>query len=67
MPELRQLPKTCNFGNYLETAIRDQFVCGLCDTKTQCNLCVPDLTAQVALQKAHAAEAVQKETQSMRE
>ena len=35
MTELRRLAKTCNFGNYLESAIRDQFVCGLCDLKTQ--------------------------------
>ena len=33
--ELRRLAKTCNFGDYLESAIRDQFVCGLGDTKTQ--------------------------------
>jgi len=50
----------------LETAIRDQFVCGLCDTKTQRELlCIPDLTVQLVLRKACAAEAVDKETQSM--
>ena len=63
MSELRRLAKTCNFGNYLETAIRDQFVCGLRNTKTQRELlCVPELTAQIALHKARAAEAVYKET-----
>ena len=30
--ELHSLAKTCNFGFYLETAIRDQFVCGLHDS-----------------------------------
>ena len=63
MAELWRLAKTCNFGNYLESAIRDQFVCGLRDTKTQQELlCVPDLTAQTALRKARAAEAIYKET-----
>ena len=33
--DLRRLAKTCNFRNYLETAIRDQFVCGLRDSKCQ--------------------------------
>ena len=33
--ELRRLAKTCNFGGYLETAIRDQFGCGLRDLKCQ--------------------------------
>ena len=68
MTELRRLAKTCNFGDYLETAIRDQFVCGLRDTKTQRELlCIPDLTAPLALRKARAAEAVYKETQGMKD
>ena len=29
MAELWRLAKTCNFGDYLDTAIRDQFVCRL--------------------------------------
>ena len=33
--ELRRLGKTCNFGDYLDTALRDQLVCGLKDQKTQ--------------------------------
>ena len=44
MAELRSLAKTCNFGEYLESAIRDQFVCGLRDTKCQQELlCQTDL------------------------
>ena len=65
MTELRRLAKTCN---YLESAIRDQFVCGLRDAKTQRELlCVPELTAQIALRKARAAEAAYKETLSMKD
>ena len=57
-----------DFGDYLESAIRDQFVCGLRDSTTQWELlCVPDLTALVALHKARAAEAVYKETQGMKD
>ena len=33
--ELRRLAKMCNFGNYLDTAICDQFVCGLRDKQCQ--------------------------------
>ena len=66
MAELRQLAKTCNFGNYLDTAIRDQFVCGLRDTKCQKELlCIADLTVAVALSRAQAAEVVTQEAKSM--
>ena len=66
MSELRGLAKTCNFAAYLETALRDQFVCGLGDVKCQRELlCEADLTADTALKKARAAEVVLKETQSM--
>ena len=61
MTELWRLAKTCNFGDYLETAIRDQFVCGLRDMRTQQELlCIPELTAKTAFGKAYAAEAVYK-------
>ena len=33
--ELRALAKWCNFGMYLTTTLRDQFVCGLKDSKCQ--------------------------------
>lgn len=32
IPELQQYAKMCNFDNYLETAMCDQFLCGLCTT-----------------------------------
>ena len=66
--ELRRLAKTCNFGQYLETALRDQFVCGLRDEKCQRELLsIQDLTAAIALRKATAAETVSKESKAMRE
>ena len=68
MAELRRLAKTCNFGQYLETALRDQFVCGLLDEKCQRELLsIQDLTAEIAIRRATAAEVVSKETQAMRE
>ena len=52
MSELRLLAKTCNFGNYLDTALRDQFVCGLKDPRIQRELlCTQDLTVSQALEK----------------
>ena len=69
MSELRRLAKTCDFGAYLDTALRDQFVRGLrglWDVKCQRDLlCVTDLTAELALKKARAAEVVLKETEGM--
>ena len=68
MTELQRLAKTCNFGNYLESVIRDQFVCGLRDTKTQQELlCVPELTVKTASSKAWAGETIYKETRTMKE
>ena len=66
MAELQSLAKTCNFSEYLKSAIRDQFVCGLCDMKCQQELlCQTDLTAGRAPQRGRASEAVHKETESM--
>ena len=54
---LRRLAKTCNFRQYLDTALRDQFVCGLNDRKCQWELLsTQGLTLQTAIQKATAAE-----------
>ena len=64
--ELRALAKTCNFAAYLETAIRGQFICGLDDPKYQQELlCQGKLTANFALPRAQAMEAVAKESESM--
>ena len=60
--ELGKLAKTCNFGEYLDTALRDQIMCGLKDHKTQKEiLCMQGLTLAMAIEKARAAEAVNRE------
>ena len=57
--ELRKLSKTCNFGDYLDTALRDQLVCGLKELTTQKELlCMKDLTLTMAIDKARAVETV---------
>ena len=62
--ELRRLGKTCNFGDYLDTALRDQLVCGLKDQKTQKELlCMQGLTLAVEIVRSQAAEAVNREVQ----
>ena len=56
----------CNFSTYLETALCDQFVCGLSDVKCQrVLLCDTALTAETALKKARASEVVLKENEEM--
>jgi len=63
--ELHTLAKS-NFAAYLETAIRDQFVCWLNDPKCQQELlCQANLTADLALQRAQAMEVVTKGSESM--
>ena len=37
MSGLKQLASTCNFAGYLDTALRDQFVCGIRDQRMQRN------------------------------
>ena len=64
--ELRTLAKTCNFGNYLNTALHDQLVCGLHDQRTQKELlCIQDLTIAIATECAKAVETVNRETQQL--
>ena len=68
MLELRKLAKSCNFGEYLKSALRDQFMCGLKDTRCQKELLsIADLTVEVAQRKAQAAEVIALETRSMKE
>ena len=59
MSELRALAKSCNFGEYLKTALWDQFVWRLKDSKCQQELLsVGNLTVESTQSKAQAAEAV---------
>ena len=58
----------CNFGNYLDITIGDQFVCGLRDKKCQQELLgISELTATIGLQKVAAVEVVSKETEGIGE
>ena len=62
MSELHKLAKSCNFDNYLNTALHVQFVCGLRDTRIQQELLsVKDLTVTRALEKAQAIKAASRE------
>ena len=66
LAELRKLAKNCNFGGYLDTALRDQLVCRLKDRKIQRELlCIPNLTLAMASERARAAEAASRETQQL--
>ena len=59
MGQLCTLAKMCNFGQYLEMALRDQFVCGFHDVKCQRELLrEATLTAETALKRARATEVV---------
>ncbi|XP_043246076.1 uncharacterized protein LOC122393776 isoform X4 [Amphibalanus amphitrite] len=60
---LRKLAVHCSFGLYLDTALRDQFVCGLNDARCQKELlCVSSLSLQDAVQHARSYEAVARES-----
>ena len=64
LAELKKIAVNCNFGAYLPTALRDQIVCGMTDSKCQHELlCKSDLTLEIALQHAKAFETVGRESQ----
>ena len=55
--ELRRLARTCNFGAFLDEALRDRLVCGLAHGGTQRKLLAEkDLTLKKAVEMATAAE-----------
>ena len=59
---LRSKAKDCNFGAYLETALRDQLVCGLNNERCKQELlCKTDLTLKSAVQHARSTETVLRE------
>ena len=67
LSELRRLAKDCEFGEYLQTALRDQLVCGLNSEALQRKvLAEADLTLERALQISQAFEAARQETTVLR-
>ena len=56
--ELRRLAIHCEFGDYLDQALRDRLVCGLCNEHTQ--LVEADLTLAKAVSLAQGMEAADK-------
>ena len=59
---LRHLAATCNFGEFLNRSLRNQFVCRIRNPATQKKLLSEDRTFQEALQVAIADEIAAKET-----
>nr|XP_037270414.1 LOW QUALITY PROTEIN: uncharacterized protein LOC119162032 [Rhipicephalus microplus] len=63
--ELKWLATSCNFGTFLDDALRDRFVAGLCDKKTQAELLK---TSKLAFKEAcditRSIELARKESQN---
>ena len=59
--ELRSIAKSCNFGDTLETMLRDRIVCGINDAVIQCRLLSEkNLTFKTALELAQSMESAAK-------
>ena len=68
MSGFKQLASTCNFVDYLATALRDQFVCGMHDARMQLELLsVKDLTLPLALQKSQAIKVATKKIENFQQ
>ena len=68
MAELRHLATTCQFNEYLEQALRDRLVCGLCHEPTQKKLLTESrLTLVKAIEIAQSMEAAEKNSQQITE
>ena len=62
LAEPRRLALTCEFGNFLDEALCDKFVCGLTDKAIQCRLLAEaNLTLTKALTLAQAMETAKKD------
>ena len=59
---LRRYASTCNFGEFLNLSLRDQFICGIRNSATRKKLLNEDRTFQDALKVAIADEVASKET-----
>ena len=68
LAQLRQLATHCKFGNYLNEALRDRFVCGLRDEAIQRKLLSEtDLTLSRALELARGLEVASKQAKELKE
>ena len=67
LAELRRMAARCSFGNYLEEALRDRLVCGLCSEATQKKLLSEaDFTLARAVDLAWSMEAAAQSTHSLK-
>lgn len=65
--ELRKLAAPCDFGDYLNEALCDRFVCGLCSESTQKRLLSEaELTLTKAISIAQSMEAAESESHTLR-
>ena len=66
LAELRRLTATCEFSNFLNKALCDQFVCGLSNSAMQQRLLSePNLDLAKACELAQGMEAAQKDAKEM--
>ena len=64
---LRHLASSCNFGEFLNRSLRDQFVCGIRNPATRKKLLSEDRTFQQAMQVAIADEITAKESMQVQQ
>ena len=63
--KLKRLAVHCNFGQYLQRALRDQFVGGVRSQSTRKELLSEDRTFEQALKVAQADELAEKESKQL--
>ncbi|XP_054708231.1 uncharacterized protein K02A2.6-like [Uloborus diversus] len=65
--ELRRLASTCDFGSFLDEALRDRFVCGLCNENIQKRLLAKkNLKLSDAVETAVAIEIAESDAANMK-
>ena len=65
--EVRRLATTCEFGTFLDEALRDKFICGLFKESIQRRLLAEaDLTLKKALELAQGMEAAEKDSKEIK-
>ncbi|XP_031336012.1 uncharacterized protein K02A2.6-like isoform X3 [Photinus pyralis] len=64
---IRKLANSCNFGSFLDQALRDKLVCGISSEQTQRRLlCEKDLTFSKACQMAIAIESAENQAKALK-